>query len=44
MKAWDFPLIQLLNLIALKAEIDQLVYKLYNLTPEEITIVEGANG
>ena len=38
MKAWDFPLIQLLNLIALKAEIDQLVY---NLTPEEIAIVES---
>lgn len=26
---------------ALEAEIDQLVYKLYNLTPEEIAIVEG---
>lgn len=24
-------------------EIDQLVYKLYNLTPEEIAIVEGKN-
>lgn len=26
---------------ALEAEIDQLVYKLYNLTPEEIAVVEG---
>jgi len=26
---------------ALKQEIDQLVYKLYDLTPEEIKIVEG---
>ena len=26
---------------ALEAEIDQLVYKLYDLTPEEIAIVEG---
>ncbi|MCD4676641.1 MAG: hypothetical protein K8S18_11710 [Desulfobacula sp.] len=26
---------------ALEAEIDQLVYKLYDLTPEEIKIVEG---
>jgi len=25
------------------AEIDLLVYKLYNLTPEEIKIVEGEN-
>ncbi len=25
----------------LEKEIDQLVYKLYNLTPEEIAIVEG---
>jgi len=25
----------------LEAEIDQLVYKLYDLTPEEIKIVEG---
>ncbi len=25
------------------AEIDQLVYKLYNLTPEEIKIIEGVN-
>ena len=25
----------------LKSEIDQLVYKLYNLTPQEIKIVEG---
>jgi adenine-specific DNA-methyltransferase len=28
---------------ALEAEIDQLVYKLYDLTPEEIKIVEGEN-
>jgi len=28
---------------SLEAEIDQLVYKLYNLTPEEIKIVEGKN-
>ena len=28
--------------IALEREIDGLVYKLYELTPEEITIVEGA--
>ncbi len=28
---------------ALKAEIDQLVYQLYDLTPEEIKIVEGEN-
>jgi len=28
---------------ALEAEIDHLVYKLYNLTPEEIKIVEGEN-
>ena len=27
---------------ALEREIDQLVYQLYNLTPEEIAIVEGA--
>ena len=27
----------------LEAEIDQLVYKLYDLTPEEIKIVEGEN-
>ena len=27
---------------ALEREIDQLVYKLYELTPEEIAIVEGA--
>jgi len=26
---------------ALEAEIDQLVYKLYDLTPEEIKIVDG---
>jgi len=26
---------------ALEAEIDQLVYQLYGLTPEEIAIVEG---
>ena len=26
----------------LEREIDQLVYKLYDLTPEEIAIVEGA--
>jgi len=30
------------NISALEAEIDQLVYKLYDLTPEEIAIVEGA--
>ena len=29
---------------ALEAEIDQLVYKLYDLTPEEIAIVEGGAG
>ena len=28
---------------SLEAEIDQLVYKLYDLTPEEIKIVEGEN-
>ena len=28
---------------ALESEIDQLVYKLYDLTPEEIKIVEGEN-
>ena len=28
---------------ALEKEIDQLVYKLYDLTPEEIKIVEGEN-
>jgi len=28
---------------SLEAEIDQLVYKLYDLTPEEIKIVEGKN-
>ena len=28
---------------ALEAEIDQLVYKLYNLTPEEIAVVEGTD-
>ena len=27
---------------ALEAEIDQLVYKLYHLTPEEIQIIEKA--
>ena len=27
----------------IEAEIDQLVYKLYDLTPEEIKIVEGEN-
>ena len=27
---------------ALEDEIDKLVYELYNLTPEEIAIVEGA--
>jgi hypothetical protein len=27
--------------IALEAEIDQLVYQLYGLTPEEIAVVEG---
>lgn len=29
---------------ALESEIDQLVYNLYDLTPEEIKIVEGKNG
>ena len=29
---------------AQEAEIDKLVYALYNLTPEEITIIEGKNG
>ena len=29
---------------ALEHEIDQLVYQLYNLTPEEISIVEGTTG
>jgi hypothetical protein len=29
------------TIFALEAEIDQLVYKLYNLTPAEIAIVEG---
>ena len=29
--------------IYLEAEVDQLVYKLYDLTPEEIKIVEGEN-
>jgi hypothetical protein len=28
---------------ALEEEIDQLVYQLYDLTPEEIKIVEGEN-
>jgi len=28
----------------LENQIDQLVYKLYDLTPEEIEIVEGFNG
>ena len=28
----------------LEKQIDQLVYKLYDLTPEEIEIVEGFNG
>ena len=28
---------------ALEGEIDQLVYQLYGLTPEEIDIVEGKN-
>lgn len=27
---------------ALEREIDQLIYKLYDLTPEEIAIVEGS--
>ncbi|MEA1979037.1 MAG: hypothetical protein U9N80_14195 [Chloroflexota bacterium] len=27
----------------LEAEIDELVYKLYDLTPDEIAIVEGQN-
>jgi uncharacterized protein YggU (UPF0235/DUF167 family) len=30
--------------IAFEAEIDQLVYQLYGLTEEEISIVEGASG
>jgi hypothetical protein len=30
------------NVSALEREIDQLVYALYGLTPEEIQIVEGA--
>ncbi|MBD2139186.1 Eco57I restriction-modification methylase domain-containing protein, partial [Anabaena sp. FACHB-1237] len=29
---------------ALEAEIDQMVYQLYNLTPEEIQIIESSNG
>ena len=28
--------------IAIESQIDQLVYQLYNLTPEEIAIVEGS--
>jgi hypothetical protein len=28
---------------ALEKRIDEMVYKLYNLTPEEIAIVEGTN-
>ena len=28
--------------VALEREIDRLVYELYDLTPEEISIVEGA--
>ncbi len=28
---------------SIKKQIDQLVYKLYSLTPEEIEIVEGSN-
>jgi hypothetical protein len=31
----------IVNVSAVEAEIDQLVYKLYNLTPEEAAIVEG---
>jgi hypothetical protein len=31
----------ILTVTALEAEIDQLVYKLYNLTESEIAIVEG---
>jgi hypothetical protein len=29
------------TIFALEAEIDRLVYKLYNLTPDEVDIVEG---
>ena len=29
------------NVPKLEAEIDQMIYKLYNLTPDEIKIVEG---
>jgi len=29
------------NTSALERQIDEMVYKLYNLTPEEIAIVEG---
>jgi adenine-specific DNA-methyltransferase len=29
---------------SLETQIDHLVYRLYNLTPEEITIVEGVEG
>jgi len=31
------------DISALKTGIDQMVYKLYDLTPEEIKIVEGEN-
>lgn len=27
----------------LEKQIDQLVYKLYNLTPDEIAVIEGSN-
>ena len=29
--------------VDLKRQIDQMVYKLYGLTPEEIGVVEGVN-
>jgi hypothetical protein len=31
------------NTVRFKTEIDQLVYKLYDLTPEDIAIVENFN-
>lgn len=39
----NFPAINLEQQHLLKDRIDQLVYKLYNLTPEEIAIVEGSS-
>jgi len=30
-----------LNILKLENQIDQLVYQLYNLTPDEIKIIEG---